>query len=89
MSFAIIIEPIKVIYISATVAVRRFPVKEMIFSAKIVKNLIFLNAHITASVQKRHVMVFKLKYSGYCASGGMIIEVIIAATAAIQRTVFF
>jgi hypothetical protein len=52
-----IIEPIKVMYMSAIAAERRFPVSEMIFSAKIVKNLMFLRALITARVEKRQAIV--------------------------------
>jgi hypothetical protein len=48
----------------------------------------FLRAHITASVQKRHVSVLKSKYSKYWESGLTIKQEIIAKVAAIISTVF-
>ena len=65
ISFAIIIEPIKVIIISNKNNERRFPAKPTSFRAKIVKNLMFLNAHTTANVKNRQERVLKSKYSKY------------------------
>ena len=49
----------------------------------------FLNAHTTAKTQNKHVRVLKSKYERYCESGGMIKDVIKAATDAIHITILF
>ena len=54
-----------------------------------VKKLIFLKAPITARVAKRQASVLKSKYPIYSTSGGIIKQVTIASTPAIQRTAFF
>ena len=89
ISFAIIIEPIKVIIISNKNNERRLPVKLTSFLASIVKNLIFLRAHTTANVKNKQERVFQSKYPKYSASGGTKKQVTIAANAAIQNTAFF
>lgn len=61
MSFAIIIEPIKVMIISKINNERRFPVIVTNLRARMVKNLMFLNAQITASVKNKQERVFQSK----------------------------
>ena len=89
ISLAIIIEPKKVMVISIKKSVRKLPVIKTKRLAKMVKNLMFLKAQITASVKNKQASVFQSKYVRYCKSGGTIIEVAIAANAAIQKTVCF
>ena len=89
ISFAIIIEPMKVMVISSIKSERIFPAKVTSFRAKIVKNLMFLKAHITARVKNKQERVFKSKYPRYSLSGGTKNPVTIAASAAIQNTRFF
>ena len=62
ISFAISIEPIKVMQTSAITAMRRFPVQTTIFRETKVKKPMFLRAQTTASVQKRQVSVLRSKY---------------------------
>ena len=69
MSFAIIIEPIKVIVIRSKKSVRRLPAKSTNLRAQMVKNFIFLRAHTTAKVRKRQESVFQSKYVKYSLSG--------------------
>ena len=61
ISLAIIIEPTNVIVISSKNKERRFPVVITSFRARMVKNLIFLNAQITANVRNRQERVFQSK----------------------------
>ena len=60
-----------------------------IFCAKKKKNRIFLNAHTTASTQKRQVSVLKSNYPKNSLSGGTINEVTTAAKIAMHKTTFF
>ena len=57
--------------------------------AIMVKNLMFLKAQITASVKNKQARVLKSKYDRYSLSMGTKKQVIIAAKAAMQKTVFF
>ena len=66
--------------------VLKLPVRDTIFSARIVKNLIFFKAQITASVANKQERVFRSKYPAYVSSGGTMIDVISAAAKAMQRT---
>ena len=61
ISFAIIIDPIKVMTISIINSERKFPAKVTSFLAKIVKNFMFLKAQTTAKVIKRQEGVLKSK----------------------------
>ena len=61
ISFAIIIEPMKVMIISNKNSERKFPDKLTSFLAKMVKNLIFLNAQTTANVKNKQESVLKSK----------------------------
>lgn len=61
ISFAIIIEPIKVMIIRSKNKERRLPASVTSFLARIVKNLIFLRAQTTAKVKKRQERVLKSK----------------------------
>ena len=61
ISLAISIEPTNVIMTIVITARRMSPVSATIRRAIIVKKLISLRAHITASVQKRQVSVLKSK----------------------------
>ena len=61
ISFAIIIEPIKVMIISIKNNPRRLPVNKTSFRSIIVKNLMFLNAQITAKVRNKQANVVQSK----------------------------
>ena len=89
ISFAIIIEPIKVMQIRVINKVLRLPVIKTIRLARIVKNLMFLNAHTTAKVRNKQTSVFQSKYDKYSLSGGTKKQVARAARTATQKTVFF
>ena len=67
----------------------RLPENNTSLRATIVKNLMFLNAQITASVKNKQAKVFQSKYVRYSLSGGTKKLVAIAAIAATQNTVFF
>jgi hypothetical protein len=76
-------------YIKAITALLVVLKYNTIFSAIILKNLMFLSAQTQASVQNRQVSVFKSKYSRYCLSGGTMTAVAIASKNAIHITAFF
>ena len=61
ISFAIIIEPIKVMTISSKNSERRLPESFTIFLARIVKKSIFLKAQTTAKVINKQVRVLRSK----------------------------
>ena len=88
ISFAMSIDPIKVMYTSASIAERILPVSATILRAINVKKRMFFSAQMTASVQNRHDSVLKSKYSMYCESGGTMIEVTAASSIAMTSTVF-
>ena len=61
MSLAISIEPMKVMYTSASASVRRLPATATILRARIVKNLMLRSAATTASVRNRQERVRRSK----------------------------
>ena len=61
MSLAISIEPMKVMYTSASESVRRLPATATILRARIVKNLMLRSAATTASVRNRQERVRRSK----------------------------
>ena len=79
----------KVIIISKTNSERRLPARSTSFRERMVKNLMFLKAQITAKVRNKQESVFQSKYSRYALSGGTKKHETTAASAAMQKTTFF